>query len=276
MNRKKALIYLAAAAALWSIAGLFIKLIDWNPLAIAGARSAIAALVMVIYLKKPKIKMNKTNIFGALSYTSLLILFVASNRLTTSANAILLQFTSPIWVVIWSKIFLKETPEKSDWIVIAAVILGMTMFFAGELKGSHILGNFTAILSGIAMAALVIFLKLQKEGSPVEITLLGNIFTLAAGIPFFFLSAPSMKSILYILILGIFQLGISYILYATAVKYVSSIEAILIPIVEPLLNPIWVMLFTGETPGIYALFGGIIIITSIVLWQKSKITKGAT
>lgn len=262
--RKKAIVYLVIASTLWSIGGLFIKLVDWNPLAIAGARSGIAAIVMLFYLRKPVQSINKNKILGACSYASLLILFVTANKLTTSANAILLQFTAPIWVALFSRWFLNEKPDKSDWIAIAAVMFGMTLFFVGDLNSGNIIGNIVAVLSGIAMAGVVIFLKLQKEGSPVEITLIGNIITFAIALPFFFLSVPSWNSILGLIILGVFQLGISYIFYTLAIKHVSAVEAILIPIIEPLLNPVWVFLFTGESPGSYAFWGGTIVILTII------------
>ncbi|WP_242986299.1 MULTISPECIES: EamA family transporter [Clostridium] len=103
--QKKAILYLVIASILWSIGGLFIKLVNWNPIAIAGARSGIAAIVMLLYLKKPAIHLGKTKLLGACTYSSLLIFFVTANKLTTSANAILLQFTAPIWVLLFSKVF---------------------------------------------------------------------------------------------------------------------------------------------------------------------------
>lgn len=262
--RKKALIYLIIASLLWSTGGLFIKLVSWNPMAIAGARSGIAALVMMLYLRKPVKSLGKVKLLGASSYTLLVILFVTANKLTTSANAILLQFTAPIWVALFSRWFLKEKTQKSDWITIAVVMWGMILFFIGDLGSGNITGNFVAVLSGVAMAGVVIFLKLQAEDSPIEMTLIGNIFTFIIGLPFFFLSLPSWESILGLLILGVFQLGISYILYTKAIKYVSAIEAILIPIIEPLLNPIWVFWFTGEGPGSHAILGGAIVIIAII------------
>lgn len=262
-HQKKAILYLVIASILWSIGGLFIKLVNWNPMAIAGARSGIAAIVMFLYLKKPVIHLGKTMLLGAFTYSSLLIFFVTANKLTTSANAILLQFTAPIWVILFSKVFLNEKIKKSDLAVIIFVMLGMILFFIGDLGHGSIIGNFIAILSGISMAGMVIFLKLIKDGSPVEMTLIGNIITFIISIPFFFQSVPSSNSILGLLILGVFQLGISYIFYTLAIKYVSPIEAILIPVLEPLLNPFWVFLFTGEIPGTYAFIGGLIVLTAI-------------
>lgn len=264
--RKKAIVYVVIASVLWSIGGIFIKLVDWNPMAIAGARSGIGAVVMLFYLKKPvkTLRLGKVKLLGACTYASLLILFVIANKLTTSANAILLQFTAPIWVALFSAWFLKEKAKKSDWAAIIVVMFGMTLFFIGNLNSGNILGNFVAILSGIAMAGVVIFLKLQDEGSPVEMTLIGNIFAFIIALPFFFLSVPSLKSIFALLILGVFQLGVPYILYTAAINHISSVEAILIPVLEPLLNPAWVFLFTGESPGTYAFCGGSIVIIAII------------
>lgn len=274
INRKKAIKYMILASILWSIGGLFIKLVDWNPLAIAGTRSGIAAIVMLCYLRKPKLHIEKNLLLGAGSYSALLMLFVTANKLTTSANAILLQFTAPIWVALFSRWFLKEKIRISDWVTIIVVLSGMYLFFIGDLQAGHMAGNMVAIFSGIAMAGMIIFLKLQKEGSPVEVTLLGNIFTFIITIPFFFLSVPSWRSIFALLILGIFQLGISYILYTAAIPHVSAIEAILIPILEPLLNPLWVFFVTKEIPGHQALWGGIIVILAIIIrgiYQERKV-----
>ncbi|QUH26710.1 DMT family transporter [Serpentinicella alkaliphila] len=262
--RKKSIIYIIITAVLWSMGGLFIKLIDWNPIAIAGARSGIASIVMFAYLRKPIKQFNKNKVLGALSYVTLVFLFVSANKLTTSANAILLQFTAPIWVALLSFWFLKERPVKSDWIAIVAVMLGMVLFFIGDLGTGNMFGNFLAVLSGVAMAFMVIFLKLQGDSSPVEMTLLGNIFTFLLAIPFLFFIRPTWQSIVSILILGVFQLGISYIFYTLAINHVSAVEAIIIPIIEPLLNPVWVFLVTKEAPSSYALLGGLLVISTVI------------
>lgn len=272
-SRSRAIQYMIMASILWSIGGLFIKLVDWNPMAIAGARSGIAAIVILCYLKKPKVVIDKPTILSAFSYTALLILFVTANKLTTSANAILLQFTAPIWVALLARWFLKEKIRTSDWVTIVIVLLGMYLFFIGDLQPGHMLGNIAAVLAGVAMAFMIIFIKLRTKGSPVEVTLLGNIITFLLALPFFFRSIPSWHSVSALLILGIFQLGISYILYTSAVPHVSAIEAILLPILEPLLNPLWVFIATKEAPSPYSILGGLVVILAIVsrsLYQARK------
>ena len=264
-KRNTAIKYMIIASVLWSIAGVFIKLIDWNPMAIAGARSGIATIVMMVYLKKFKIKITKSKLICACTYSLLVILFVFANKLTTSANAILLQFTSPIWVALISWAILKKKISRIDGITIVFVSMGMILFFIDELEMTHMLGNLIAIFSGIVMATMILLFQKQKERDLVEITLLGNIITAIIGIPFYFLSSPGIESVLPLFILGIFQLGIPYLLYALAIPNVTPIDAVLVPILEPLLNPLWVFIFIKETPSIFSLIGGFIVLLSVTI-----------
>ena len=264
-KRNTAIKYMIIASVLWSIGGIFIKLINWNPMAIAGSRSAIAALVMMVYLKKFKFKINKSMLICACSYSLLVILFVSANKLTTSANAILLQFTSPVWVALLSRAILKQKISRTDGITIIFVILGMIMFFIDELEMSYLLGNILAILSGIVMAGMILLFQQQKENSLVEITLLGNVITAIVGIPFYFISSPGMESVLPLFILGVFQLGIPYLLYVLAIPNVTAIDAVLIPVLEPLLNPLWVFIFAKESPTLFSLLGGGLVLLSVTV-----------
>ena len=264
-KRNTAIKYMIIASVLWSIGGIFIKLINWNPMAIAGSRSAIAAPVMMVYLKKFKFKINKSMLICACSYSLLVILFVSANKLTTSANAILLQFTSPVWVALLSRAILKQKISRIDGITIIFVILGMIMFFIDELEMSYLLGNILAILSGIVMAGMILLFQQQKENSLVEITLLGNVITAIVGIPFYFISSPGMESVLPLFILGVFQLGIPYLLYVLAIPNVTAIDAVLIPVLEPLLNPLWVFIFAKESPTLFSLLGGGLVLLSVTV-----------
>lgn len=280
-ERQKAILGLAIAATLWSTGGLFIKLIDMNPIAIAGIRSGIAALVMLVYLRKPKIHLNKINIMASVVYALLLMTFVGANKLTTAANAILLQYTSPIWVILFAHFFLKEKIRRSDLLTVGAVLCGMILFFVGSINGGSVLGNSIALSSGVFQAGLIILTKLQKEGSAIEIPLLGNILTFVVSVPFIPHKIPHTSSIMALLTLGVIQCGISYIFYMRSIKHVTSVEAILIPVLEPLLNPVWVFIFTGEAVAINTLLGGAIVIGSIVgrefLTSKNKeLTKQET
>ncbi|GDX65151.1 membrane protein [Chlorobiota bacterium] len=263
-SKSKAIILLICTAILWSQGGFLIKLIHWHPVAIAGGRSIIAALIMWAYVKKPKFTWSYIQIMGAVAYALTVILFVIANTLTTAANTILLQYTGPIYVALFSYWFLKEKITAIDWISILTVILGMTLFFIEKLSPDGILGNFIAILAGIAFAGLALCLRKQKDGSPLESLILGNILTGIIGLPFIIDSGiPSQQSIIALLVLGIFQLGLPYILYSKAIKHISALDAVLIPVLEPILNPLWVFLLLGESIGMWPMIGGAIIIVAI-------------
>jgi len=264
-KRTRAIIYLVITAILWSLGGILIKSVKWNPVAIAGARSAISSLVILAYIRKPKFTWSSDQILAAIFYAGTVILFVSANKLTTAANAILLQYGAPVYVAILGSIILKEKTTISDWITIAVVIFGMFLFFLDELQPGNLFGNIVAILSGVAFALYIIFMRKQKDESPIESTLLGNILTAIIGLPFMLNSSPTGSSWIGIVLLGTVQLGLSYILYSIAIKEVTALEAILIPIIEPILNPIWVFLAMGEAPGRWAFIGGVIILASVTL-----------
>lgn len=276
-ERYKAILFLVLASILWSTGGILIKLVDWNPIAIAGSRSLISSIVVLLYLKKPKITWSMAQIGGALSYTATVMLFVAANKLTTAANAILLQFTAPIFVAILGLLILKEKIKSYDYIAILVVFGGMLLFFIDDVGRGSMLGNILAVISGFFLACVTIALRFQKDGSPVETTLLGNLLTFIVSIPFVAKGLPDIRSILAIIVLGVFQLGIAYILYALAVKHLKAIEAILITVIEPILNPIWVFLFAGEKPSLYAVLGGLVVIITVtarsIIVSKESATK---
>lgn len=273
--RLKAIIYIVIAAILLSTGGIVLKYIDMNPMAISGSRSFIAAILVWLYLKKPNFTFSKPQVIGAFSYAMMVIGFTMANKLTTAANAVVLQFTAPIWIIIFGVWILKEKAYWYDIVAVAIVSAGMLLFFLDDVGGGSSIGNLVAVLSGVALAGSTIGMRLQKEGSPVETTLLGHIITVLIGLPFIFGATFTLQNILGILFLGIFQLGTAYILYAIAVKYLTALEVILIMFLEPILNPIWVMLIHGETPSKFSFIGGIIVIItvaarSIIVNKKAK------
>jgi drug/metabolite transporter (DMT)-like permease len=265
-SKSKAIILLICTAILWSKGGFLIKYIQWHPVAIAGGRSILAALIMWAYVKKPKFTWSSIQIMGAVAYALTVILFVIANKLTTAANAILLLYTGPIYVALFSFWFLKEKITTIDWITILTVIGGMALFFMEKLSHDGLLGNIIAILAGISFAWLALCLRKQKDESPLESLILGNILTGIIGLPFIIDSGiPSQQSMIALIVLGVFQLGLPYILYSKAIKHVSALDAVLIPVLEPILNPIWVFLLLGESIGIWPMIGGAIIIIAITI-----------
>lgn len=263
-KRKTAIIQLIIASVLWSTGGILIKLISWNPVAIAGSRSLIAALVILIYLKKPVITRSRSQISGAVAYASTVILFVIANKMTTAANAILLQYTAPAFVAVLGLWLLKEKIRWYDILSILVVFSGLILFFNDGEGSGNTLGNLIAIASGFSLACVTIALRFQKNGSPVETMLLGNFLTFLVALPFMLSGFPDLQGIIAILLLGVVQLGISYILYGMAIKHVTALEAILIMVIEPLLNPLWVFLFAHEVPTFLSLLGGIVVLAGVL------------
>ncbi len=264
LSRRKAIALLLFAAVLWSVGGLLIKLIDWNPLAIAGARSAIAAVLIALVVRRPHFHWSGAQIGAAFAYAATVILFVVANRLTTAANAILLQYTAPVYVALMSHWFLRERIHWIDWATIAATFGGMGLFFLDNLSPAGFWGNAAAIASGVSFAWLVLLMRKQKGGSTIESVLLGNTLTALLCSPFYFSHFPTgLADWSALLVLGLFQLGLSYLFYAVAIKFVTAIEAIILPVIEPILNPIWVLLFLGERPGAWALVGGAVVLGAV-------------
>lgn len=254
---------LAAAAVLWSSSGFFIKWIDWHPLAIAGIRSAVAAVLIRYAFRHSKLVWGMPQLGGAIAYTVTVMAFVAATKLTTAANAILLQYTSPVYVAVLSAIFLKEKPCMYDWLTLSAVGGGMVLFFQDQVSGGGLIGNLLAIGSGMTMAIVTVLLRGQKDGSPFSTVFWGNVLTFICGLPFVFDSSPGVSGWVATLGMGVFQLGFAYILYTTAIQRVTALEASIVTMIEPLLNPIWVFLLLGEMPGYWALIGGTVILTVI-------------
>lgn len=264
-QKTKAIIALVGSAFFWSTGGLFIKLVDWNSFAIAGSRSLIASLVLLIYIKRPKFNFSFPLIAAAMSSACTMILYVLANKMTTAANTILLQYTAPVFVAIMAWFILREKPTFDNWIALIIIVLGMLLFFAGELSPGNMTGNILAVFSGICLAFFTVFMRMQKNNSTFEAFLLAHLITFVIAIPFIFGSTlPTASGWVGIVMLGLFQTGFASLLFAYGIRYISALKAMLILTLEPILNPIWVFLFKGEAPGIYAIIGGIIIIGAVV------------
>ena len=257
---------LVITALLWSTGGFLVKSIQWHPVAIAGMRSLIAAAVILIAIRKPELTWSLPQLGGAVCYAGTVILYVIANKLTTAANAVLLMYTAPIYVIIFGPWFLKEKASRRDWLAVGAVMVGIVVFFMDKLSPEGFLGNMLAVLSGVSFAWMTLFLRKQKRGSPVESVFLGNLLAAVIGLPFFLREElPEINGILMLIALGTFQLGFSYVLYTKAIQKVRAFEAVLITMLEPVLNPVWVFLLLGEVPGNWALAGGTIVMATVVL-----------
>lgn len=264
-NRNRSIIMQISAAVLWSTGGMLIKLVDLSPMAIAGIRSLITTIVIFAFLKKTSLKLTLNKALGAISYTALVVLYISATKATTAANAILLQYTSPIYIAIFGGWLLNEKAKLRDWITILFIIGGMVLFFMDDIAGGSTKGNILAVLSGVALAFNTIFMRKEKDADPLENVFWGSILTILVSIPFVFQKAPSTKSWIGLILLGVFQLGFSYVLYARAIKNITALESTFISLVEPLLNPLWVFLTIGELPGKLSVVGGIIVLASVTV-----------
>lgn len=263
-------IEMLVCALLWSIAGIFMKLIPWNGFAIAGMRSLIAGFTMLTYvlIKGYKLVINKKTLTAGLFTGLVYTCFTVANKLTTAANAIVLQFTSPVFIVIFSALIFKQRIRKRDLSVVVLTLLGIALFFFDQLKPGYVAGNFVAIAAGLFMALMFIFVGDLEPEARFSAIILGQGLTFLIGLPFMLRYGLSFTPAITasILTLGIFQLGISYILYVKASKYCPPLACCLLGALEPLLNPVWVAIFDGERPGIWALIGGVIVVASITVW----------
>ncbi len=277
-NHTKAIGQLLIAAVCWSLAGLLFKYVEWPALAVAGGRGIIAAIFLAsICWRKLHFTWSPIQIGAALAYAACTILFTLANKMTTAANAILLQFTAPVWVALLGAWLLGERTRRSDWFTIAAVLAGLGLFFYEGLQMQNIAGQLVALASGVAFAVMTILMRKQKDNSPLESIIMGNVISFFVGVPALW-SAPAMPTLGWISLglLGTVQLGVAYLFYARALKHVTALEAVLIPIIEPILNPIWVMLVIGEKPSPLAIAGGALVVGAVGLRAALAVRQPAT
>lgn len=245
---------------------MLIKAVAWPALAVAGGRGLIAALFLIATHRGLRFHFSRAQLVGAAAYAACTITFCTATKLTTAANAILLQYTAPVWIALFGAWFLGEHATRADWLTIAVVLAGMTLFFADGLEVAHVLGNTLAVVSGVFFATMTIALRKQKDGSAIESIIMGNLIAFVVGLPWI-LQAPALTpgGWTALAVLGIVQLGFSYWLFARAIKHVTALEAVLIPVIEPILNPLWVLIALGEKPTPLALLGGAVVLTAVTL-----------
>lgn len=272
-KKNQGIFLVLVAAALFSMGGLCIKMVPWSPLAINGARSLISVMVLAIYLKmiKHKIVVNKAVLFGAVCMTGTTTLYCAANKLTTAANAIVLQFTAPIFVILLMWFIKKEKPRRLDVIACLVVFAGILCFFIDGLLVGNMLGNFIAVLSGVCYAG-VFMMNSFKTSDALSSVFLGHGLSALTGIGFVFGETDfSGQSITGILLLGIFQMAIAYIFMSKGLEQVSAITASLTTAIEPILNPILVAIFWGEVISPVSLLGAAIVVIGVIGYNLIKI-----
>ena len=279
---KKGLIYISMAALLWSSGGLFIRILTLDAFQISFYRSLIAAITIIVITSTRKQKLSfqfdLISVLCSLSYSLILILFVVAAKLTTIANAIFLQFTAPIYLLFLEPVFLKTKFEKKNLIALIFCLAGMVLFFFGKLELSGYLGNIIAIGSGICFALFTLFLKwkrqLHNRDETLVYILVGNFLVCLFCLPLIWNNFSfDLTQGFVLLYMGIFQIGISYIIFNEGVKYISATESMIIAMLEAILSPIWVFIGVGEAPSVYAIIGSVIILLTIV-WRNLVLKPG--
>jgi len=268
---RKGPVFIALASLCWSFGGLLIKFIPWSAMSIVGIRAFIAAIVFVIYRRSFKVELTTGNIITAICLSSTTIMYVFANQLTTAAAAILLQFTAPVFIILIYLIFYKKKPTVSALIAVLLTLVGMTLFFLENPDMGAFWGNIMALISGLSMAGVYVGNK-RPDTNPENALFLGFLINTCIGLPFAFTGVTADAGAwVAVFILGIVQVGFAYIFFSKGIKITSALLACLTSTLEPILNPIWVMLagLSGiltqlEIPGRFALIGGIIIILTVV------------
>jgi drug/metabolite transporter (DMT)-like permease len=275
---------LMAAAVLFSTGGAAIKAISLTPWQIASFRSGIAALSLALLIPDGRRRWCWTLVPVGAAYAATLVLFVIATRLTTSANAIFLQSTAPLYLLPIGPWLLKEPISRSDLLILLAVGAGMWLCFASmEPAVSSVpdprMGNLLGAVSGLTWALTVAGLRWlgRRAGSAgnaaTATVVIGNLLACAATLPLA-LPAPhaGLKNLGVLLYLGIFQIGLAYLLLTRAIRHVPAFEATTVLLLEPALNPVWVWLVEGERPGQGSLEGGALILSATLLnaWWQSR------
>jgi len=263
------LLLVVAAAMLWSTGGLFIKWTSLSGLELSFGRSLLAAITVAIFTRREGFGLNRVTALTSVLYAALLVLFVLATKQTTAANAIFLQYTAPVYLLIFEPLFYKEKFRSRDLVVVLACIGGMSLFFVGQLRPQDVIGNLLALASGLCFACYFLLLRHSKSRNVnrASSVIYGNLLVVLVCAPWGLAAIPHMTrlDVLSVSYLGVVQIGVAYTLFTAAMaRGVRSLDAGIVGYIEPVLNPIWVFVILGERPSQWALVGGAIIVVAVV------------
>jgi len=269
-DRRAGLLSIVIAALLWSTGGIGIKAVADPALKVTFYRSIFAAVTLfLIFRRDVRIRWSPAVAVAIVSYGACLTTFVVATKWTTAANAIFLQYAGVIWVLLLSPLVLREPMRRRDVIAIVVALAGMALFFVGKFEARGMAGNAMALVSSVFFATMILALRRETHASRAAVTW-GNVVLSLALLPFISHDlALTTKSLLALLFLGVFQIGLAYAFFVRGLKHVTATEASLTGMLEPVANPIWVLLFLGERPSVYALFGGAIVLAAIA-WHTAQ------
>ncbi|QQS27636.1 MAG: EamA family transporter [Sphingobacteriales bacterium] len=252
------------ASVVWSTGGLFVKLLPFNAMTILFYRSLFAGILFAAVYRREVLLVNKTAFIASGFYALLLICFVSATKLTTAANAIFLQYTAPVYVLLLEPRLFGLKLQKINVITIIACVAGMGLFFSDNLEGGGGWGNLIALLSGVFLAGLLLSQRMNDHRYYISAVFWGNVWIVLICFPFFAMSAtPSTEQFGMLMFLGFVQIGVGYLLFTYGLKRTLAIESALLAMIEPVLNPVWVWIGHGEKPSLQALLGGAIIIIAL-------------
>lgn len=262
--------YILMAALFWSFGGVFSKLIPWSGLSIAAVRSVIAGITIGLYRKSFRFNLNKSTILASLCILLTTVLFMMANKMTSAANAIVLQYTSPLFIIILSLIIFKQKPKKRDLFAVVGVGLGIGLFFFEQFQSGNYTGDLLALASGLTFAG-VFFSNKLPGASPIDATYMGNMIGIVL-LPFLFVDPHYAANSgwlpwLTILAMGTIQQAGGYIFFSKGIKHTSATSSSIIATLEPILNPLWVFLVIGEMPSPMALVGGAIVLSTVLIYN---------
>lgn len=262
--------FVFAAAFLWSTGGLFIKWTSLSGLELSSYRSFFALVTVALVTRREGFSLNSLTAAAAILYAALVILFVMATKQTTAANAIFLQYTAPVYLLILEPLVYKEKFRGRDLLTVLVCIGGMALFFVGQLRPQDVTGNLMALTSGLFFAMYFLLLRhpRAREVNRASSVIYGNLLVVLACAPWGLAAFDSVgrHDLLSVTYLGVIQLGLSYVLFTVGMaRGVRSLDAGIICYIEPVLNPVWVFLVLGERPSRWALIGGAIIITAVII-----------
>ena len=267
--RSSPLLLVFAAAFLWSTGGLFIKWTTLAGLELSFWRSFFAIFTVAIFTRHEGFGLNRVTAAASALYAILIILFVMATKTTTAANAIFLQYTAPVYMLILEPLIYKEKFRSRDLITVLVCLGGMALFFVGQLRPQDVTGNILALASGFCFALYFLLLRhpRAREVNRASSVIYGNTLAVIMTAPWGLavLTSLTAHDLVGVSYLGVIQLGISYMLFTSGMaRGVRSLDAGIVCYVEPVLNPVWVFLVLGERPSAWALLGGAIIIVAVI------------
>lgn len=266
VSKPVARVMMVSVALCWSTMGVAFKFIDWDPLVIAAVRNLLTFLYLAAYRRSMKFSLKKDVVIGALIAYLTQTAFTYANKYTSAANAIVLQYTNPVFVVLISWLFLHQKVKLRDIVLSLIMIGGTALFFLDDLSAGQLLGNVCGLISGIGMACSILY-ACNNPADLQEYTMLNSLISVVVGIPAAIQHPPQfdVASLIAVFFLGVVASGIATVLMAKSAPHLASVEVSMLLMLDPILNPVWVALAVGEIPGSLALIGMVIVIGCVII-----------